>query len=59
MCLCLVERVVRGVRVLYAACLSAALHSGLWHSARALEALGAHVLPDAAATRHELRATAL
>lgn len=51
--LCLIKRVVRGVRVLHAASLSAALHSGLWHSARALEALGAHVLPDAATTRHE------
>lgn len=53
MCLCLIERVVRGVRVLHAACLSAALHSGLWHSARALEASGAHVLRDATTARHE------
>lgn len=44
---------VRGVRVLHAACVPAALHSGLWHGARALEASGAHVLPDAAAARHE------
>ena len=51
--LCLIERMVRGVRVLHAACVPTAPHSGLWHSARALEALGAHVLPDAATARHQ------